>query len=269
MDFIELCEKIVELLRERALLHMDFYSYLSGDVEQRAILKDIERNSNAKLVFRDSDAFMPVVIEGELLGAFVMKQAHKQSGYTIDRVQKMLEKVVAICMAGGSQALEQTIEEHVEIQPCMFLATGSLPDQHKAAMAAHETSKRFAFLSSTAIGKDNFSSVENIEKIGPITVWIENIATLTSTEQEAVAGYVNKYSEAHENMPFIVMSSERPLAELSNANILSENLRKVLLAQSVAVSSENSNSQSEMNNVIAFDKIRSMKTGRSSDQTLH
>jgi hypothetical protein len=84
----------------------------------------------------------------------------------------------------------------------------------KVAHQIHEIDKRWAFLPYENV-RNEFKSLETIRNLGNITVFIEDVLTLTLDEQKLISIYKSQSNLASSEGPLIVVGSQSELAELA------------------------------------------------------
>ncbi len=114
------------------------------------------------------------------------------------------------------------------LQISFLIESNNFDDMQKMAVEIHEKSKRFAFLHFDQIDKDARNSSEKIKALGPVTLFISDIAKLSDKEIFAVVEYL-KYRRGYDG-PQFVSGTLRPTSELLNFGIVPSELVRLLSA---------------------------------------
>jgi hypothetical protein len=97
---------------------------------------------------------------------------------------------------------------------------------HRIAVEIHHLSRRWAFVSSHDLPQDVFSSREGLEQLGSITLFIPDIAQLSTEQQLRVAEYLSVAPTIE--MPHLIFGSLSPTDELIASGRLLPHLAALL-----------------------------------------
>ena len=104
----------------------------------------------------------------------------------------------------------------------------------KVAHQIHEIDRRWAFLPYENV-KNEFKSIEGIKSLGSITVFIDNVLTLTLEEQKMVSDYKTASVKQKSDEPLIIIGSNPLLSELANHPGVSSEMMIVMNDQTFEV----------------------------------
>lgn len=93
---------------------------------------------------------------------------------------------------------------------------------HKIAIEIHQLSGRWAFISVNDLPEDIFSSKENLQQLGAVTLYIPQLAHLTTNQQLKLAEYLA--SEPTEDMPQIIAGTDESANSLKESKRVLEHL---------------------------------------------
>lgn len=104
----------------------------------------------------------------------------------------------------------------------------------KVAHQIHEIDTRWAFLPFENV-RAEFKSIESIESLGHITIFIEDVLKLTSSEQKIISLYKNQSRKNSYEGPLIVLGSQLPINELAEDPDLGTEIKDVMNEQTFEV----------------------------------
>ncbi|MGZ3771193.1 MAG: hypothetical protein ACXVCP_18740 [Bdellovibrio sp.] len=237
-------------------------------------LMDLTDNYNADTYTRGRDLHIPIKVKGAFLGTAIVPCANdlneeKRLGVT-QLVRMVLEPAMykwylerkESNLANLSQGLLDfsnirlfgeksfSAEDYEELElidspaldnelnTCLIHLEGSNQTiNKKVALTIHDLTSRWAFVPFNDI-KGQLHSSHDIEKMGTMTIFVENIEALNESEQELLSEYIQ---ESHFDGPLIISSSSKSLSDLSkniddgSQNKLNKDLVKEMSANNFEV----------------------------------
>lgn len=109
---------------------------------------------------------------------------------------------------------------------------------HRVALEIHNMSRRWAFLSLTDLPSDILSSKENLRQLGGITLFIPNLAALTTEQQIRLAEYLA--TKPMEDAPQVVAGVNEDVEQLELAGRLMAHLTEHFMISKLEFSSKSS-----------------------------
>ncbi len=144
------------------------------------------------------------------------------------------------------QVTEQDYEEHDSLtsplleSPLLLISEASFPI-NRIAIEIHELSGRWAFVSVEDLPADVFNSRETIEKLGGLTLFIRDIAALTTNQQLKLAEYLGR--AASEDTPHVIAASSVSVEDLIHQNRILPYLSRLFTVSTLNTTSNKSAAQ--------------------------
>lgn len=138
----------------------------------------------------------------------------------------------------------QVVDTHMESEmgespivttPLLLETDASFP-LSRVAIEIHHTSKRWALLNVEDLAADALNTRENIEQLGGLTLFIRDMANLTTTQQLKLAEYLA--ANPTEDMPHIIAGVNQPVEELVQAGRLLPHLVQLFAVSDVRTSTK-------------------------------
>lgn len=104
----------------------------------------------------------------------------------------------------------------------------------KVAHQIHELDERWAFLPFENV-KNEFKSIETIRKLGSITIFIENVLSLSLEEQTLISTYKAQSDVTRKDEPLIIVGSQAALTELASHPSIAGEMLEVMNEQTFEV----------------------------------
>ena len=128
------------------------------------------------------------------------------------------------------QVTESVMEEHDPLMspllnsPLMLVSLSQFP-LNRIAVEIHEMSGRWAFVAVEDLPADVFNSRESIEKLGGLTLFIRDIAALTTNQQIKLAEYLGR--AASDDTPHVIAAASASVEDLIHEGRLLPHLSRL------------------------------------------
>lgn len=216
-------------------------------------LMDLSENYEQDLFTRGNDLYIPIRVNGAFLGTAIVPSAHdldedKRHGvaqlirmvlepamykWYLDTKESNLLKItnaqfdLTNLRLYESPGAADTTEN--ELNSILIHLEGSNETiNKKVALAVHDLSSRWAFVPFNDI-KGQLHSGQDMAKMGAMTIFVENVGTLNSAEQELLLEYISE--QQYFKGPLIITSSLLSLSELrQDKDKLNKNLADQMAA---------------------------------------
>jgi hypothetical protein len=123
------------------------------------------------------------------------------------------------------------MEDSPVITTPLLLETNSSFPLSRVAIEVHHISKRWAFLSADDLPADIFNSKEELAKLGGLTLFIRDLAALTTSQQTKLAEYLA--CEPSEDTPHVIAGVNENVVELENSGRLVVGLAKMFAISNI------------------------------------
>lgn len=226
-------------------------------------LMDLSEDHHKELFTRGSDLHIPIRVNGSILGTAVVPSAwdlndEKRHGvaqlvrmvlepamykWYLETKETNLAKIMEaqldltnVRLFGEKAFSEEDVEDlslngspaSAELNTCLIHLEGSNDTiNKKVALSLHDLTSRWAFVPFNDI-KGQLHSSQDIANMGSMTIFVENIEKLNSSEQELLMNYISEQYDF--DGPLIISSSSIEIGELSQQKKLEKGLMTELSA---------------------------------------
>lgn len=179
--------------------------------------------SGTDFFFKKTDMVIPIFHEDAYLGTAIVKKADevdKEQWFTLASLVKM-----TLTPALYSQYLslqenniqveteEQSFQGDLKIVSQVIHLNGINEIVLKVAHQIHETEKRWGFVPFTELNI-KLEDIEDLKKLGAMTIFIKNLTELNLQQQEIIAAYLEQVSGPE--YPLVIIGSSLNLDEVAN-----------------------------------------------------
>ncbi|MEO0335129.1 MAG: hypothetical protein AAF202_01965 [Pseudomonadota bacterium] len=241
------------------------HEFFENENQRHQILKSLlEKNPYARV---DGELHFPIRFSGEIIGVVLAREAHDELSTS---QQKELNHLFSLMIEPTLKDVEQlemvdSLHEHMAYAhdnenlvrfkeyskqptlnptvitpesklrtrfhlPCVIDSTDA-DDARKLAFEIHQQSGRYAFLSIGELDESCFRSLEDLQIIGPVTIFIPELRSLTSTQVEFFNRYFKEGTRNADSPQFVVnVSNLKSFKEMAD-----DNQTQLLESLSVAV----------------------------------
>lgn len=209
--------------------------------------------------FRNRDLVIPIFQKETFLGTAIVPDAKEIDDRNINSIStlvkmtlipvfysqfqtlqennlKAIEKQLDIGSTSDDFGIRQSIDRHQAsgIVAHVIHLNGIREIVFKVAHQIHEIDNRWAFLPYENV-KNEFKSLQSIQSLGNITVFIDDVLNLTLEEQKMISDYKAVSKPHRNNEPLIIVGSGKDLAELGTHPNISSDMLYVMNEQTFEV----------------------------------
>ncbi len=237
-------------------------SRFGKDLEIRQLMDLRGQDGSEDLTLKGSDLHIPIRMEGHFLGTAVVSEAaelnrqnqedlaqvvrlvleptlynwyleRKESNlqqlseaqFPVDNIQIFKEELPSIESLFQEDAdFDEDLQKPTLISNLIHLESKNNVIVKKIALQLHEMTHRWAFVPFQDI-KSQLTTVVDILNLGAMTVFIENLQTLTAQDQELVLEYIK--SPRSDEEPLLITSSSLSKEELKNSDLHPELVEQI------------------------------------------
>jgi hypothetical protein len=241
------------------------HEFFDQQDQRHQILKSLlEKNPFARV---DGELHFPIRFSGEVIGVVL---ARESSGELSTGQQKELNHLFSLMIEPTLKDIEQlervdSLHEHMvyahdsenlvrfkefsrqpTLNPTVMTPESKLrtrfhlpcvidsidaDDARKLAFEIHQQSGRYAFLSINELDETCFNSIEDLQVIGPVTIFVPELRSLTKTQVQFFNQYFETGDRTSESPQFVVnVSNLKSFKEMAD-----DNQTRLLESLSVAV----------------------------------
>lgn len=209
--------------------------------------------------FKNSDLVIPIFQDQTFLGTAIVPDAKEIDDRSLNSISTLVKMTLIPVFYSQFQTLHennlkaagaviendgsvddfgithvQTTSENSGIISHVIHLNGIKEIVFKVAHQIHEMDKRWAFLPYENV-KNEFQSLDMIRNLGNITVFIEDVLTLSLEEQKLISEYKGLSNSKSSEEPLIVVGSQAELTELANHPGISSEMLLVMNEQTFEV----------------------------------
>lgn len=124
--------------------------------------------------------------------------------------------------------------------PLLLVSTAGFP-LNRIAVEIHQLSNRWAFVSAEDLPTEIFNSRESLEQLGALTLFIRDIATLTTNQQIKLGEYLAR--AASDETPHVIAGSSQSIDDLVHAGKVLPYLSRLFTVTTLNTSTNKSAAQ--------------------------
>jgi len=124
--------------------------------------------------------------------------------------------------------------------PLLLISEDQFP-VNRIAVEIHEMSGRWAFISAEDVPSETFNSRESIEQLGGLTLFIRDIAKLTTNQQLKLAEYLGRASS--EDTPHVIAGATMSVDDLVHQNLILPHLSRLFTVSTLNTTSNKTAAQ--------------------------
>jgi hypothetical protein len=217
--------------------------YLHLTELQRAVLPTARHQLAANQTVTSGESiFIPVFLNRKLAGAAQIMHAYDLSSSELRLIQQIVQTVIESTLMNldrmellsDLEAQLKHVEQNHNVLPlshfrpnpnpvenrksndqfdfaCLIESRSQL-DIFKMALEIHNYSGRYAFLPAKDLSQDVWEDFDQLQKLGPASIYIEEIADLSLERQEFIYNFLR--SRVRKSSPQIIVGTTRTFAEL-------------------------------------------------------